>query len=183
MASAKTLLLSLAAVFALSSAACGGATTQSSSSKMLVKTNGAVVSNVARHKTYSHETAAQPPVGYVPTRMTPAVLDKVRQDIDADLQRKGYVLANDGELVVRISQGVRSVREEPTGSSAVAGAPEIPDTRSALVIDVFERATNGHLFHGFARDDVDPTTIDEKKLNEAVTKILAPLPESGQVRE
>jgi len=142
---------------------------------MRVKTNSAVVENVARHRTYSHETAALPPAGYAETALTPEVLAKVRRRIDVEMEKKGYVLVPSGDLVVRISSGVRIVDDQPTGTSAAVGAPEDRDRIGSLVIDIFDRANEGHLFHGYAKDEVH-ADANEEQIDRAVTKILEPLP-------
>ena len=144
-------------------------------STMQVKTNSAAVSNVARYRTYSHETAALAPAGYAPTAFTPDVLEKVRRRIDVEMEKKGYVLVPTGDLGVRISSGVRTVDDQPTGTAAAAGAPADRDQVGALVIDVFDRANEGHLFHGYAKDEVH-SDADDEQIDKAVMNILEPLP-------
>ena len=144
-------------------------------STMQVKTNSAAVSNVARYRTYSHETASLPPAGYAPTAFTPDVLAKVRRRIDVEMEKKGYVLVPSGDLVVRISSGVRTVEDQPTGTAAAAGAPVDHDQVGALVIDIFDRANEGHLFHGYAKDEVH-ADADDEQVDKAVMHILEPLP-------
>jgi Domain of unknown function (DUF4136) len=152
---------------------------KSPSSTMRVKTNSAVVSNVAAYRTYSHETADQAPAGYAATPFTPEVLEKVRRRIDVEMEKKGYVLVPAGDLVVRISSGVRVVEDQPTGTAAAVGAPAERDRIGALVIDVFDRENQGHLFHGYARDELRAEDADDKQIHDAVTTILAPLPARG----
>ncbi len=144
-------------------------------STMQVKTNSAVVTNVARHRTYSHETAPVAPAGYATTAFTPDVLEKVRRRIDVEMEKKGYVRVPSGDLVVRISSGVRTVDDEPAGMAAAAGAPVDRDQVGALVIDIFDRANEGHLFHGYAKDEVH-ADADEEQIDKAVMHILEPLP-------
>ena len=144
-------------------------------STMRVKTNSAVVANAAQHRTYSHEEAPVAPAGYARTTLTPEVLDKVRRRIDVEMEKKGYVLVPSGDLVVRISAGVRTVEDQPTGASNAAGAPAEQDRLGALVIDIFDRENEGHLFHGFARDEVHGDA-NEEQINRAVMQILEPLP-------
>jgi hypothetical protein len=147
---------------------------------MQVKTNSAVASNVAKYRTYSHETAEKAPQGYATTRFTPEVLEKVRQDIDFEMQKRGYVLAeSNSDLVVRISSGTRVVTDEPTGGSALAGAPTETDRVGALVVDIFDREHQGHLFHGYAKDELRAGEATDKQIKGAVTKILEPLPAAG----
>jgi len=145
-------------------------------STMQVKTNSAVVSNVARHRTYSHETAPRAPAGYETTAFTPELLGKVRRQIDVEMEKKGYVLVPSGDLVVRISSGVRTAEDQPTGSAAAAGAPGEQDRIGSLVIDIFDRANEGHLFHGYAKDEVHSAGATDDQIAAAVTKILEPLP-------
>jgi hypothetical protein len=144
-------------------------------STMRVKTNSAVVSNVAQYRTYSHEVAPVAPAGYSPTAFTPEVLEKVRRRVDLEMEKKGYVLVPSGDLVVRISSGVRTVEDQPTGAANAAGAPADRDRLGALVVDIFDRSNEGHLFHGFARDEVHVDANDDQ-INRAVMQILEPLP-------
>lgn len=143
---------------------------------MRVKTSSAVVGTVAQHRTYSHETADQAPAGYVATTLTPEVLEKVRRQIDVEMEKKGYQLVPAGEVVVRISAGVREALDQPTGRAAVEGAPVERDRVGSLVIDVFERSSEGHLFHGYARDEIYGNGPKDAQIQEAVRKILEPLP-------
>jgi hypothetical protein len=151
-------------------------------STLQVKTHSAVVKNVARYRTYSHETAALPPQGYAVNRFTPEVLDAARREIDVEMQKRGYIRAEaNGDIVVRISSGVRTVEEEPTGSTARAGAPVMTDRIGALVVDVFDRQNQGHLFHGYAKDEMRGEKMSDTQIKTQVTKILEPLPASGDL--
>lgn len=165
---------SVLALGALAAFAVGCASNPTST--MRVKTNSAVVSTVAEHRTYSHETAEQAPAGYAETALTPEVLEKVRQQIDVEMEKKGYQRVPVGDLVVRISAGVRAGLEEPTGTAAVQGAPVTRDRIGSLVIDVFDRENQGHLFHGYARDQIHGDGPKDTQIDEAVKKILEPLP-------
>ena len=162
----------------LVTAACGA----SSGSTMAVKTTGAEVSSLAHYRTYVHETAESPPEGFARGALRPVVLEKVRRDVDALLQAKGYVLDPGGELVVRISTGSRIVEDQPTGAAAIAGAPEKTEMEGALVIDIVERATDKTLFHGFARDVVPGGDVKDERVSQAVTRILQPIPVSASAR-
>ena len=148
---------------------------------MQVKTSGAQVAAMARFTTYSHEENLTPPPGYATGRMTPELLEKVRMQIDAHLQKKGYVLAppGTGELVVRIAWGVRTVLQEPTGAAAKAGAPAQVDQVGKLVVDVYERANNSELFHGFAKDEIHSRDVNGTKVATAVDLLLEPVPTTG----
>jgi hypothetical protein len=143
---------------------------------MQVKTNSGVVSNVARYRTYSHANAALAPAGYSSTAYTPEVLDKVRARVDFEMEKRGYTLVPAGDLVVRISSGVRTKVDEPTASANAAGAPLKRETIGGLAIDIFDRENEGHLFHGFARDEINAKSLTDQQISAAVETILEPLP-------
>lgn len=157
-------------------AACGGAS--GSTGAMKVTTSGAEISSVARFRTYTLAAAENAPEEYARGALTPAAVEKVTRGVDAELAAKGYVRADDGELVVRISTGRRSVEVQPTGSASLAGAPEQIKTEGALVIDIFERESGRPLFHGYARDIVQGGEVKDGQIAEAISKILEPVPTS-----
>jgi hypothetical protein len=160
----------ISAVLALG--ACGGG-----SGSPVVHTSGAELESLGRYRTYAHATAQENPEGYAERGALRAeVLEKVRRDVDAELQKKGYAPDPNGELVVRISTGHRTTLEQPTGRSAAAGAPEKEQIEGALVIDILERASGKPLFHGFARDVVRGGKVEDAQIGQAVSKILEPIP-------
>lgn len=170
-------LVRIGAIVAFTIAPLAGCKTGPAST-MQVKTSGGQVAGMARFKTYSHEENLTPPPGYATGRMTPELLEKVRVQIDVHLQKKGYVVAppGTGELVVRISWGIRTVLQEPTGAAANAGAPGQADQVGKLVIDVYERANNSELFHGFAKDEIHSRDVNGTKVATAVDLLLEPVP-------
>lgn len=149
---------------------------QTPGSTMQVKTNSAVVASVAQFRTYSHQTASTAPAGYVEGAFTQDALERVRRRVDVEMEKKGYVLVPNGEIVVRISSGVRNVIDEPRGSVALAGAPVQQTQIGSLVIDIFQRENEGQLFHGYARDELHHREATDLQINTAVQKILEPLP-------
>lgn len=164
----------MAGALVLSAAACktGPAST------MQVKTVSGQVADMARFATYAHEENLTPPPGYATGRMTPELLEKVRQQLDAGLAKKGYTVAppGTGEMVVRISWGIRTVLHEPTGAAATAGAPTQADQVGKLVVDVYERGKDVPLFHGFAKDEIHSRDVNGDKVATAVELLLEPVP-------
>lgn len=160
----------------LLASACGASS--GSSGSMTVKTTGAEISSLTRYRTYMHAIAENAPEGYARGALRPMVLEKAQRDVDAQLQTKGYQLAENGELVVRISSGSRTVADEPTGSAGLAGAPGKLESEGALVVDIFERGSGKQLFHGFARDVVHGGEVKDEQITRAVSKILEPVPAS-----
>jgi hypothetical protein len=167
---------SAALVLVLTIAAAG--CSRPAASAMAVKTSSAVVAGVAQHRTYSHEDSRFAPHGYR-AAFGPETVAKIRAQIDAEMQRRGYVLAGDGDLVVRLACGVRVASDTPTGAAAAAGAPSSEDTLGIIVVDIFERGGEGQLFHGYARDELRGATMKEARIAEAVRKVLAPLPDAS----
>lgn len=172
--------MKLSAIFlALSLGLVGCAGGAENPGNMRVKTTSAVISSMSGHKTYAYEAVAPAPEGDAQWTGAQAAIAEVKEHIDADLQAKGYVLSPNPEMIVRISMGVRTVREEPTGSLAVAGAPSGQDVQQDLAIDVFDYANGGHLFHGTASNPLHHREPGENKLAKAVRLILEPVPPAG----
>jgi len=141
-------------------------------------TTGAEVSSLSTYATYTHQDAQYAPEGFAPGPLRAEVLDRVRRDVDAELGRRGYRVAADGQLVVRISTGARTIEKQPTGALAAAGASEIEQTEGGLVIDIFDRASGRSVFHGFAHGVVQGEEVEDEQLASAVSKILEPVPRS-----
>lgn len=167
-ASALFLVLSLAI------AGCAGGS--QNPGNMQVKTTSAVISSMSGHKTYAYEAIAPAPAGDAQWAGAQNAIAEVKEHIDAGMKAKGYVLSPNPEMVIRISMGVRTVREEPTGSKARLNVPEGSDTQQDLAIDVFDFSNGGHLFHGTASNPLHHREPGENKLAKAVRLILEPVP-------
>jgi hypothetical protein len=162
-----------ATVLALVLAACGSAT-----SDLAVQTTGAEVSTLTGRETYTHAVAQNAPEGFARPDINPELMAKIRTDIDATMQSKGYTIAPPGteaKLVVRISTGHRTVEKAPAGRRAAAGA-STEETEGALVIDILDRASGKQIFHGFARDGLAGDRVEDSQIADAVRKILDPVP-------
>ena len=147
----------------------------SASRPSTVETTSASVTSIARHETYSVTVADHPPPGYEPTASLAEPLARLRRDVDTELQRRGYTPVNDGELVVRIAAGARTVAREPRGRNAAFGAPSTPSTESQLVVDVFDRASGTNVLHGVV-PDVPPGEPRDERIAAAVSRIFASVP-------
>ena len=173
----QSLVARLLPVLLLSAAACGGG------SALRVKTDDAKVAMVARHRTYSQEIAQTAPGTYAKGELTPEVVQEMGRAVDQEMGQRGYSLVTDGsgELVVRIAAGSRTSLDQPTGSAAARGGASATEaTERGIVIDIFERATNEQLFHGYGRYDANPASMDEKKVREAVARIAATIPPAAK---
>lgn len=160
----------------LAAAAVGCAGGSENPANLQVKTTSAVISSMTGHKTYAYEAIAPAPPGDAQWAGAPQVIAEMKQHIDEDMQAKGYVLSEKPEMYIRISVGVRQVRQEATGSANIAGAPASVETMTDMGIDVFDYANGGHLFHGTASHQLHHDEPGENKLAKAVRLILEPVP-------
>jgi hypothetical protein len=159
----------------LLAAACGS----NNPNNVEVKAADGKLEAIARHKTYSRADAKEAPSTYVKGELTPEVLDAVGAVVDEALTQKGYVAADEkAELFVRISAGTRDVKSA-MGSAGRAGAGQQTDTQRGIVVDIFDRASNEQLFHGYALYEADPEVVDQSKIRAAVTSTLSTVPRSS----
>jgi hypothetical protein len=141
-----------------------------------VKTTDGKVDTVAKRRTYALATAASAPSGYKPGELTAAVLDQMLAAVDREMQKKGYARSDEkGELTVRVSAGSRTVTDSP-GGTARFGASVQQNVERGVVVDILDPTSGEVLFHGYARYDADPGTVDLNKVYAAVTQILAGVP-------
>lgn len=144
-----------------------------------VKAADGKLESIARHKTFSRVNAREAPSTFRKGELTPEVLDAVGAVVDEELKQKGYVAgAENADLLVRISAGTREVKTA-TGGAQRAGAAAQTETQRGLVVDIFARASNDQLFHGYARYDADPEVVDQDKIRAAVASTLANVPRSS----
>jgi hypothetical protein len=142
-----------------------------------VKTTGADVSSIPTHRTYVHAGAKYAPEGYGLPEGRPEIIEEIWRNIDAEMQRRGYELAEDGELIVRVSGGRRTYDKQPTGRAAAVGSTATEGTEGALVIDILERATGKELFHGYAHGVLPAERAEPAQVQKAVSKIMQSVPE------
>lgn len=153
----------------------------SSTGPQKVKTTGKAQSaELTHYRTYAQETAQEAPVGYELTSLAPEAEQEIRESVDEELAKRGYVQAPPGQadLVVRSASGWRKIEKAPTGQALIVGAPETEETQAELVIDIFDRATGDKVFHGFAREEVEPGKVKGKKISHTVSKVLEKVPTS-----
>lgn len=151
--------------------ACGGA------NPVPVHTWSVDASSLARHRTYAHE-AGKPPSDHTVSARSTVVIEKARPHVDAEMQRRGFVLVppEEADLVVRIASGTRTEEESPTGAAAVVGAPTSEDRMSVLFVDIVERATGKFLLHGRATKEVYNGKVDDREVEKAVKEIFEEVP-------
>ena len=148
---------------------CGGA--QILDAKPDVRTSGSVLAPMAG-KTYAYEATSPAPPGDAQWKGTQDTIAQVKAQIDAAMQAKGYVLSPKPQLMVRISIGLKTIKDP----AAVRGAAVQTDTEQDLEIDVFDYATGNHLFHGTAANPLHHKEPSESKIAGTVPAILQQVP-------
>ncbi len=146
-------------------------------SPVRVQTTSADASRIGDHPTYARETASAPD-GYRPGARTANVLKSAWDEVDANLAKRGFVLADEKEarLTVRLASGVKIVESRTSGGALRDGAPATdPDTLSTLVVQILDRKSGDILFQGTAEREIHSDKVDAKEIGVAVTKMLAPL--------
>jgi hypothetical protein len=146
-----------------------------------VQTNSANVAGVARYKTYLIEITDSPPAGYRPAARSRNVLEMARPKIEAAMGKKGYTASAGAEadLIVRVSAGVRTVVDQPTGTAAIDGAPSETDEVSTLVINIIDMKSKEKLFEGAAKKEIHSRQVKDEDVAFAVTQMLDPVPASA----
>lgn len=132
-----------------------------------------------RHRTYMHATAEYTPEGWGAPEGRPEVIEEIWQNIDSEMTKRGYQLAPDADLVVRMSGGRRTYDKEPMGAAAAAGATATEGIEGALVVDIFERSTHKQLFHGYAHTPLPNEKVEPGQIKKSVTKMFKDVPARG----
>jgi hypothetical protein len=106
--------------------------------------------------------------------------------IVAGLTQKGYIAAASGnvDLLIMFGSGRREATiHEGTAALATEWVPDDEDAdfvEGSLVIDAFDGATGGKVWHGAARAEIDPDHIDDAPLQRSVAKLLTSFPRAAR---
>ena len=136
--------------------------------------------------TFAIGSAEEAPRGYRRGSVASKVISVVAADVESELTAKGLeqVSIESSDLVVRLGVGQRHKEETPlqqtdsTGDQVTVVDPDGPFnyTEQELVIDVFQGRTNHRLWHGAAREIIEPGEVDDAALNHAVRRLLVDFP-------
>ncbi len=164
----------LAFVASLALTACGP--------KVQVKTTETNVAIVGHYKTYSYDASDSAPTGFAKTGLTSPILERVRLEVDAEMQRRGYTRTADGrgDLVIHIAAGTRQVLDPPSVATERHGDSASVDTERGIAIEIARQGSPEKLFHGYARYEAEPNSIDAGKIHAAVVETLAGVPNSAR---
>ena len=147
----------------------------------VVTTTGGEMPNIAQHRTYTHASAKNSPEGWGMIEGKPEVVEAVWREVDAEMQKKGYELSENGDLIVRLAGGRRTYDKEPTGKAAAVGSPATEEVEGALVVDIFERGTGKQLFHGYAHGALPDDKPQPDQIRKALDKMFEDVPSRNPV--
>lgn len=142
----------------------------------------------SRMRSYSWVYSA-PPQG-----MNPLIYQRTRDSIDRSLQARGFTQAQPGDFAVAFTLGRRD-RVEVSDFGPYGGfypgwgvgfrggwaRPYSPvDIRNVtdgtLAIDLFDVSTRRPIWHGVATQQIDPSRVDQARIDAAVDQMLARFP-------
>ena len=145
----------------------------------------------ATYRTFSFGPAELAPKGYAETPASRRVEERMAKLVLEELERKGYTLANGtkGDLVFALAAGRRDVvvehprptlieHPDPNAGEWLAENEQEDFVEGAIVIDVFDGANDGHVWHGAARAAIDPSRPNDDLLRRAVRDVLASFPDA-----
>jgi hypothetical protein len=106
----------------------------------------------------------------------------IREAIDRELAKHGYQKVDmaEAELVVTFAVGLREqirIEGASTTYGLLASTGETPKYyEGSLTIDLFERATRRHIWHGWGREPLDRGSDAKAVIDEAVAEIMKHFP-------
>lgn len=133
-----------------------------------------------RYRTFSFGPSEEAPPGHqTPVRFA-QMQRRLQSLIAAVLTQKGYVPASgEGDFFVMFGSSRREVSPHESSSIGMEWLPDDEDAdfaEGALVIDAFDAATGGKIWHGATSANIRPDRIDDHRLRRSVQELLAPFP-------
>lgn len=141
----------------------------------------------AEMRTFSFIAPEATPAGFQPTARSAVVVEQMKPMIAAALEAKGWVQAQPGEgdITIACAAGRRDAethRRLPWRISNITGE-EFEDrdfVEGGIVIDAFDRS-NGQIWHGAARTEIDPMKPSQVRLQNAVNAAMSRFPTHPRV--
>jgi hypothetical protein len=155
----RFLALSAAMSLFLATAAVAGPT---------ISSNTAPGVNFSAYKTYQWVQ--------VSPSSNPVIQEEIIASIEQSLASKGLVKADSGDMKLVLTTGVQSQTELESWGRWGLQTSTYTYSTGQLSIDAFDGKTNQALWHGQATETINPNKPDMKKINEAITKLMATFP-------
>ncbi len=134
----------------------------------------------ASYHTFSFDGSEGAPGGYVMTPASLQILKRMQPMITYELENKGYSLSSGrGDFVVRFGSGRRIAQADHVRNQYQLSLEEDEPTdfvEGAIIIDMFDGASGGQVWHGSARTEINPDKIDPKQLMKTIDDVLEKYP-------
>jgi hypothetical protein len=133
----------------------------------------------ARYRTFSLGDPEGAPEGYTTSRRSEDVRRRLGPLIITVLQEKGYKLATGkGDFIVTYGSGRRNATIlHPERSFDLADENHEDDfVEGSIVLDVFDGANDGQVWHGATRAGINPEMIDQSRLERSTRLLLGRYP-------
>jgi hypothetical protein len=172
----KTLVHVLAGILVVGGFACAPAPPE-------VHTVTLTSAHYQEFRTFAFAPVGGPPAGYKSSALSAKVIERMKPEITAALERKGYVPAAtlaDADLAIACGAGRREVEVEVPVSARLSAATgedteEHDFTESRFVIDIYDKE-GGQIWHGDATAKVRSDGPQDARLRATVDRMLAPFP-------
>jgi hypothetical protein len=106
----------------------------------------------------------------------PVIQQEIVASIEQSLASKGLVKAPSADMKLVLTTGVQTQTELESWGRFGLQTSTYQYSQGQLSIDAFDAKTNMALWHGQATETINPQKPDMKKINEAITKLMATFP-------
>lgn len=152
------------------------------STDIAVETAQSPTAHFNRYRTYAFEPEGAPS-GFAGSAHSAYVKVRLESLTETILESKGYVPAADAppDMTILVLAGRRKAERWVSDPSSPRFARhgtlrEVDIVEGSFVIEVVDTTTGDVLWQGSACLEVEPNTVDEKRLQRAATEVLASLP-------
>lgn len=126
--------------------------------------------NFANYRTYEW-VDVRPAAG-----MNPVALERMRQGIEQAMVAKGYTAASPGDISVILTVAGKDRVDVQQWGRFGQNIDTYRYTEGTLSVDAFDTRTAQALWHGRARQNIDPGRVDPATIDEAVAGVMAQFP-------
>jgi hypothetical protein len=132
--------------------------------------------NFSAYHTYAWVNSL-PPAG-----MNPIMYQEIMQDMDSALAGKGYQkVASDGDLSMILTIGAQQKTDIQSWGRFGFQTSVYQYTQGQLSLDAFDSKTKQAVWHGQAKETVNPNKPNQAKIDAAVASVMASFPATAAV--
>jgi len=144
---------------------------QASAAKPKISTQAMPGVNFSAYKTYAWVNSL-PPAG-----MNPIMYQEIMMDMDSALAAKGYQKVSDnGDLSMILTIGAQQKTDIQSWGRFGFQTSVYQYTEGQLSLDAFDTKTKQAVWHGQAKETVNPNKPNQAKIDAAVSSVMASFP-------